>query len=90
MQFQKIIVYKVSPQWERVSISILFMLHTLIFALRYQDKHATHVWYTAGNHSINMAVEYICMGFKHNDMIWCFVPKHVFVIIENLSSGSYF
>ena len=26
-----------------------------------QDKHATQVLYTAGNHSINMAAEYICV-----------------------------
>ena len=33
------------------------MLNTLQLALWYQDKHATQVSYTAGNHSINMAAE---------------------------------
>ena len=34
------------------------MLYTLLFALWFQDQHATQVKYTAGNHSINIAAEY--------------------------------
>ena len=37
------------------------MLHTLLFALWFQDKHVTQVGYTAGNHCIKMAAEYMCV-----------------------------
>ena len=52
------------------------MLQTLLFALWFQDKHATQVLYTAGNHSIIMAAEYMCVGaFKPRDFILCFLAK---------------
>ena len=35
------------------------MLHTLLSALWFQDKHATQVLYAAGNLSIKMAAGYI-------------------------------
>ena len=52
------------------------MLHTLLFALWFQDKHATQVLYTAGNLSIKMATEYIyvCV-FKPHDFMLSFFAK---------------
>ena len=37
-----------------------------------------------------MAAEYKCVCFKPHDFMLSFLAKHVFVIIENLWSGSYF
>ena len=51
-----------------------------------QDKHATQVLNTAGNHSINMAAEYIyvCVFLNLVTLSYGFKQKHVFAIIENL------
>ena len=51
------------------------MLHTLLFALYFQDKYATKVKYTAGNHSIEMAAEYKCVYFKPHDFMLSFLVK---------------
>ena len=59
MTFLKIILYKISPQGGGGPLAY-FMLHTLLFALWFQDKHATQVKYTAGNHYINIVT---CMVF---------------------------
>ena len=54
------------------------MLHSLLFALWFQDKQAIQVQYTAGNHSMKMATDYICVCVFLNLMTL------FYVIIEKL------
>ena len=71
----------------RVSITDLFMLRMLLFALWFQNSHATQVYFTVGNHCHNTPAYFIFlnrMTFLHA------FSKNVFVIIKNLYSGSYF
>ena len=48
-----------------VALLAVFMLHMLLFALWFQDKHATQVYFTADNHSHNMPAEYILKDFEN-------------------------
>ena len=58
------------------------MLHMLLLALWFQDKHATQVKFTAGNHSHNMQAE--CTCFLNALTLFHVLAKNVFVIIEKI------
>ena len=61
----------------------------LLFALCFQDEHATQVLFTAINLSHNMPAICIWAFFKLPDLIHVFLAKNVFVIIENKYTGSH-
>ena len=52
-----------------------WMLYMLLFALCFQDEHATQVLFTAINLSHNMPAEYIWAFFKLHDLIHVFSKK---------------
>ena len=60
---------------------VFLMLCMLLFALWFQDSHATQVYFTIGNYSLNMPAETVC--FLNGINLFYFLAKKC-VYVEKL------